>query len=229
MEFNQVMETLKQFNPISIFMYGSQANNSTNEDSDYEIGVVFSDDKYINRSTIKQQCPDKQYSIFPFKKSELLNHSIDTPFQKEIYIASLISGNAKTIYGEKIIENLSLPKIEKCELLMDSSFNLGYALSAVRLMKSGNIELANEFLYKSMFYATRNLIFAFKGKLISGYNNIYDQSKQLDIPSEYVALLELGYKLRNKQIAEVEDNMFYKNISYINKYVIPQIKQRFDK
>ena len=67
-------------------------------------------------------------------------------------MASLICGNAKTIYGKKIIENLKPPKISKQDLLMDTSFVLGYALSAVRLMKENVKDLANEFFYKSMFF-----------------------------------------------------------------------------
>lgn len=225
MNLNKVIEILKTFKPLSIFLYGSQANNSTNKKSDYEIGVIFNEEDYVSRSTIKKEVPWKKFSIFPFNKAELLNYSIDTPFQKKIYIASLICGNAYTLYGDKIIENLEVPEITIHDLLMDTSFNLGYALSSVRLMKSGHINLANEFLYKSMFYATRNLIYLKNGKLISGYNNIYLESKYLNLPNEYNDLLEIGFKLRNGNLKKINISLYFKNISYINRFIIPTLEE----
>jgi hypothetical protein len=220
----EVIEILKSFNPISIFVYGSQANGSQNSKSDYEIGIIFNEDCYISRQEIKTKILNSNYNVFPFKLSEIQNHTIDTPFQKNIYIASLIYGNAKTIYGQKIIENLELPKISKQDLLMDTSFNLGYALSAVRLMKENMKDLANELLYKSMFYATRNLFYAKYKILLIGYTNIFEQSKKLDIPVEYMDLLNVGNKLRAEESIQVDSSLYFKNISYINKFIIPSIE-----
>lgn len=225
MNISKIIEKLKTFNPLSIFVYGSHANKSTNKKSDYEIGVIFNDEDFVNHSTLKKAIPCKKYSIFPFKKTELLNHAIDTPFQKKLYITSLICGNAITLFGNKIIENLKVPPITIYDLLMDTSFNLGYALSAVRLMKSGNINLANEFLYKSTFYATRNLIYFKNKKLINGYNNIYQESKLLNLPNEYNNLIEIAFKLRNNKINKIDKDIYFKNISYINKFIIPTLEE----
>lgn len=219
----EIIEILKALNPVSIFLYGSQATKTQNRKSDYEIGIIFCDDFYIHRNEIKKKICDNNYNVFPFKLSEIQNYTIDTPFQKNIYIASLINGNAKTIYGKKIIENLTIPKISKQDLLMDTSFNLGYALSAVRLMKENQTALANEFLYKSMFYATRNLIYCKHKTLLSGYSNIFEAAKTLDLPEDYKKLLEECYKLRNEELTQVDTSLFFKNISYINKLVIPTI------
>lgn len=220
-----VIETLKTFKPISIFLYGSQATNTQNKNSDYEIGVVFKDDEYVARSEIKEKIPNKKFSIFPFKLGNLQNHSIDTPFQKEIYILSLISGNAYTIFGEKIIENLTKPKTTNHHLLMDSSFDLGTALSAVMAFKNKNVKLANELMYKSLFYATRNLIYFKTKKLIVGYNNIYKEAKVLNLPEEYNQLLTAGYELRNGIRKKIDKNLYFQNISYINKFIIPTIEK----
>ena len=222
---NKILETIKEFKPISIFVYGSQASQSTNGKSDYEIGIIFDEKNYVNRKEIQRHIQDKNYNVFPFKLNEVQNGTIDTPFQKNIYLASMISGNAKTIYGEEIIEQLPMPKISKQDLLMDTSFNLGYALSAVRLMKENLLELAEEFFYKSMFYATRNLYFVKFKKVLSGYNNIFAHSKKLDMPQEYRELLEIGNKLRNEQSVEFDKSLYYKNISYINKFVISEIEK----
>lgn len=227
MDINQVISKLEKFKPVSIFLYGSQATNSQNSQSDYEIGVIFEDESYVNRTTLRKDIPDSKFAIFPFKESEIKNCSIDTPFQKNIYIASLVQGNGKTIYGEEIVENIAMPQISTQDLLMDTSFNLGYALSAVRVMKIGQIQLANEFFYKSLFYSTRNLLFFRSGKLISGYNNIYNQAKTLDLPDQYQALLDAAFNLRNGIISEIDSSLYFKNISYINQFVIPSIQKSF--
>ena len=79
-----VIETLKTFKPISIFLYGSQASNTQNKNSDYEIGVVFKDDEYVARSEIKVKIPNKKFSIFPFKLGNLQNHSFESHSPKNI-------------------------------------------------------------------------------------------------------------------------------------------------
>jgi hypothetical protein len=224
MNLNTVIGLLKTFGPISIFIYGSQANKTINSKSDYEIGIIFNDDKYTTRQEIKTKIPDSNYNIFPFKLSDIKTRTLDTPFQKDIFIASLICGNAKTVLGKKIIENLDMPKISKHDLLMDTSFNLGYALSAVRLMKENVKDLAKELFYKSMFFATRNLYYSKNNILLSGYINIFEASKQLDIPEEYKYLLDIGNKIRTEQLDEIDISLFFKNISYINKFVIPTIE-----
>ena len=58
MKLNVVLETLKSFKPLSIFVYGSQANEDVNTKSDYEIGVIFEDKKYIPRAKIKESISD---------------------------------------------------------------------------------------------------------------------------------------------------------------------------
>lgn len=96
-DLNKVIDKLvKNFKPCSIFLYGSNATNSTNVNSDYEIGVIFDDDKYISRGQISNLVKSKtKYSIYPFRLSEIMNCDFDTPFQKTIYTNVLIDGGAK--------------------------------------------------------------------------------------------------------------------------------------
>ena len=221
----EIIETLKSLNPISIFVYGSKAVNETNSKSDHEIGIVFNEDNYVSRSEIKDLINNSKYSIFPFRLSELKNYTIDTPFQKIIFINSLKFGNSKTIYGEQLIETLSPPPITTLDLLSDTYFNLGYALSCVRIYKCGNIDLANDMFTKSVFYSTRNYIYFKTKKLIVGYNNIYNQAKKLKLPNTYKELLENAYNIRNEKTYKSNPKLYFTNITYINKFIIPQLEE----
>lgn len=215
-----------EFKPYSIFLYGSAATNTFNSKSDYEIGVIFKSDNYISRRKIKEIVPENIYAIYPFKLEELLEYDIDTPFQKEIYIATLIKGGAKTVKGIDVFENLKEPVITKEHLLEDLYFNKGLALSAVKIFKTGNIELANEQFYKSCFYVTRDLIYAVKKHLCTTYEEIYTKSKEIDMKEEYRLLLEASYNLRTEKETTVDSTLYFKNISFINKYVANEIKTK---
>ncbi len=222
----EIINKLKKYNPLSIFTYGSFATNTQNQNSDVEIGVIFDEENFISNEKLLKIINNPYYSVFSFKKHELETYSIDTPFDKNIYIASLILGNAKTIYGEKIIEKLTPPKLTKQNFLNDTYFNLGYALSAYRIHKAKNIALSNDLLYKSIFYTTRTLVYIKTKQLISGYNNIYKEGKKLKLDKEYNRLLDLAYTLRNdvaKYNQSVDGSKFLKDITYINKYVLEVI------
>ncbi len=54
------LKTLEQFHPKSVFLYGSRGRGDAKPDSDYEIGVIFDDDKYVQRSDIHAAVTDSQ-------------------------------------------------------------------------------------------------------------------------------------------------------------------------
>lgn len=138
----------------------------------------------------------------------------------------LTSGGAKTLYGKKVLEELESPKITIDNLLADINFNLGVALSSVRVYKNGNIDLANDMFYKSCFYVTRDLIYYRLKILCLSYNEIYKRSKDMEIPEEYRKILYNAFMLRNEESIEVDSKMYFKNISYINKYILKKIIYR---
>lgn len=225
MSLENVIDILVQkFNPYSIFLYGSKATNTDNINSDYEIGVIFEDNKYISRQEISNSINDKNYSIFPFRLSEVMNYDIDTPFQKNIYLNILIKGGSKTLYGIPILQKLKAPTITTKDLLADINFNLGIALSAVRVYKSGNSILANDLFYKSCLYVTRDFIYFLSKKLCLSYNEIYNTSQKIEELNEYKELLDMAHYLRNHPNGENKIQLFYKNISYINKYILKRIQ-----
>lgn len=225
MDIKEIIDVLaEKYNPYSIFLYGSKATLSDNKKSDYEIGIIFEDSKYISRKIISDLINDKQYSIYPFKLSEVLNYDIDTPFQKNIYMSVLINGGAKTLYGEKVLEEMKAPHISTSDLLADINFNLGLALASVKVFKSNNIALANDMFYKSCLYVTRDLIYFSTQKLVITYNEIYEESLNLDIPDEYRNILKIAHSIRNEELVDVNSTIYFKNISYINKFILKEVK-----
>ena len=223
-DLQKVIDKLsKNYNPYSIFLYGSKATISSNINSDYEIGIIFEDDKYISRQEIAKLINNKNYSIFPFRLSEVKSYNIDTPFEKNIYMNVLISGGSKTLYGQHILEDLEPPIITKENLLADINFNLGIALAAVRVYKSGNIILANDMFYKSCLYVTRDFIYFHTNKLCLSYKEIYENFKQLEILKDYKEILDTAYYLRVNPNETIEPKIYYKNISYINQFILKQL------
>lgn len=219
---NKIVNT---YNPYSIFLYWSKATLSANINSDYELWIIFEDDKYISRHTIANLINNKGYSIFPFKLSEILNYNIDTPFPKTIYMNVLIHWGAKTLYGKKVIENIEPRIINKEDLLADVYFNLWVWLSAIRVYKSGNITLANDMFYKSCFYATRDLIYYLDKKLCISYKEIYETSQKIEVLKNYKEIVNNAYYLRNNPNGEIDSQFFYNNITYINKFILQIIER----
>ena len=217
-----VQRLVKSFSPYSIFLYGSKATGSDNEDSDYEIGVIFEDDKYISRQIIADKVSAKNFAIYPFRLGGIMHYDIDTPFQKTIYLNILANGGSKTLYGVPVLQNLSVPVITTEDLLADINFNLGVAFSAVRAYKEGNVNLANNLFYKACFFATRDLIYHRLNKLCLSYHEIYRASQEISGLDTYREVLDTSYRLRNHRDAAIAPSMYYRNISYINQFILKE-------
>ena len=94
---------IRKYEVYSIFLYGSKATNTDNISSDYELGIIFEDKNFVSRKEIKELINDEKYSIFPFKLSEIMKYIIDTPFQREIYLNTLIA------FGTPLFNTFLLP------------------------------------------------------------------------------------------------------------------------
>lgn len=127
------------------------------------------------------------------------------------------------MYGEPILQKIKPPLIDKEDLLADINFNLGVAFSAYRTFRSGNKVLANDLFSKSCFYATRDFIYFLTNKLCITYNEIYEISKTIKMPAEYKELLDVAHYLRNNPNKASEPQIYYKNLSYINKFILKKI------
>src|SRR5688572_2010628 len=98
----ETIAALSQFNPKSVFLYGSRGRSDFKPDSDYEVGVIFDDDKYVQRSDIHAAISNPNVKAYPFKWEELLHGTFSHVFQKSLYQREIIKGG-RTIAGEDLI------------------------------------------------------------------------------------------------------------------------------
>ncbi|MCK4730400.1 MAG: nucleotidyltransferase domain-containing protein [Candidatus Aenigmarchaeota archaeon] len=216
----------KQFNPISIFLYGSRARNDFTEKSDFEIGVLFSKDNCVRRSEIKKVISKEGFNIYPFEYEEFLYGKIDTPFQKKIYLRELILAG-KTLSGEKVIEKMKAPQINIIDLIQDLRFNLGYAFASMHSNRNGDKKTASYEFYKSCLFATRDLEILQLRVFPIGFENVLNSSRKLNI-GEYQKLVEKAFNVRKGE-QEYEEQDIFKNISYLNEFIEPILLNFFEK
>lgn len=216
----------KYYNPVSIFLYGSRARNDFLPTSDYEIGVLMRKKNYVRRSEIKKAINIKGFSIYPFEYERFVKYQIDTPFQKSIYLRDIAKGG-KTLRGQKIIENIKVPSIKVIDIMQDMRFALGVAFSSMHSYRNGDKFTASYEFYKSYFYGLRCLEILKLKRFAIGYEEIYRLSKRLEL-GEYEDLVLAAYKIRHHK-AKVKENDIFQNISFLNKFIEPQIIDYFEK
>lgn len=214
----------KACEPTSIFLYGSRARTDATDNSDYEIGVLIPESKYVGRAVLREAVKDKNVSVFPFKLEQFQSGNPDTPFNKKIYMREVIL-NGRTLRGEKIIENMKAPSIETLEVLADAQFNLGYALASTIAHRDSSPQTANLLFYKSCLFGTRSLVMEKLGKLPATYDEIIAEAENLDL-GEYTSLVNGAYQAR--QTGSYDPVMLFKNISYLNQFIIPAIRSRLE-
>lgn len=210
--------------PTSIFLYGSRSRTDSTSESDYEIGVLLPEDKYVSRTTLRSVVKDARVSVYPFRLEQFQAGNPDTPFNKKIYMREVVV-SGKTLRGEQIIENMQPPNIETIEVLSDAQFNLGYALAATIAHRDGSAPTANLLFYKSCLFGTRALVMEKTGKVPATYDDILTASKELDL-GEYTDVVQAAYDAR--QSRSYDPAMLFKNISYLNQLVIPEIRKLLD-
>lgn len=208
--------------PVSIFLYGSRARTDFKIDSDYEIGIIFNKNK-VNRSEIAKMHDLKNLVIYPFLLDEIKKYNIDTPFPKVIYLKELIE-TGKTIFGEKILENMESPKITTVDLIERTAFDIATAFAAVRSFRNNDL-ISTAINFKSALFGARVLEILKLHKFPYTYDDIYEVSKELDLEQEYRELLDNAIKIRNK--GKIEEKYLFKNISFLNKVVMEEVKKDY--
>ncbi len=207
--------------PVSIFLYGSMARGDFENDSDYEIGVVYKVEDKVSRSELKEINPYENIKIYPFGYEELTKGEIDTPFPKYIFLRT-ISESSIDLYGEKIKNVVFVPKICKADMFEAIGFCLGRAYSAVVSSRQNDLEAVIDGFTKSGLYGLQLLIIAKTRHFVSSYKELKEISKNL-ITDEFKELIGHIFKVR-KGNAVVQIPLLYKNISFLNKVVLAAIK-----
>lgn len=217
-------EIYKEFKPISVFLYGSRARTDSKSNSDFEVGVVIEKQGDVTRTELNEFVANKNILVYPFVGSELENYSLNTPFQKEIYMYELIKAG-KTLAGDKFIENLTPLKITTISLIETLGFELGQALAAVFASRQNDdVNSLMEFV-KSCLFGTRVLeIFVLK-KFAFTFDEIYELSKEIDL-EEYREVVDHAFEVRKNKSSPKEE-FLYKNIGYLNKFIKDRIVEDF--
>jgi len=226
-DLNDVLDKIETFcKPMSTFLYGSRARTDFLEKSDYEIGVLMYEDKYVEGSDIRKKINEESFNIYPFKYEDFIKRKIDTPFQNSIYLRELI-GTGKTLRGKKVIESMKLPSISVIDIMQDLRFNIGYALASIISQRNADFKTASMGFYKSCLFGTRNLIILTLKKFAFTYDDIYKFSQEINL-AEYENLVLIAYNLREGN-STYEDNHLFQNISFLNKFIEPKIVEFFEK
>lgn len=164
--------------------------------------------------------------MFPFLYEEFVEGNIDTPFQKNIYIREL-SESAKTVSGERVVENLEKPEIAMLDLLQEVRFNLGYALAATHSYRNGDKDTASLHFVKSCLFGTRNYIIFKTKKFLVSFDEAVEESRRLDL-GEYKDLPQYAGDLRRRK-AVLDSSLLFHNISYLNNFIEKQFLEEFKK
>ncbi|HPR99544.1 MAG TPA: nucleotidyltransferase domain-containing protein [Candidatus Woesebacteria bacterium] len=209
-------------NPVSIFLYGSMSRNDFVEGSDYEIGVIYEEDKRWTRQRLRDLHSFENVKIYPFVKEELLRGEIDTPFPKLIYLHGLLH-DSLILYGQKLEDIIKVTKISKDDLLEAVGFCLGRAYSAVVSSRQKDWIAVRDNFTKSSLYGFQILIFLKTGKLVFSYKEIEEKAGNL-IEVEYRDLFNHVMQVR-KNDAAIETSLLYKNISFLNKSILKAIRK----
>lgn len=219
------LQVLGQFHSKSVFLYGSRGRGDFKPDSDYELGIIFDDDKYVRRANIHAVITNPDIKAYPFKWGELSSGTLDILFQKSIYLREIIEG-AKTIAGEDIIGQIQPPPITTLDLVQDIRFYIGRALDALLSYRSGDIETSMDAFSKSCFFGLRALEILKLKKFPVGYDTIYNLSAELVKDPEYREPIEAAYAVR-KEGKKPEIDTLYQNISLLDSFIEPKILAAF--
>lgn len=224
-------EVVSKIAPTSIFTYGSyNTPEYLAETSDVEIGVIKSggegSTKILKAVAKKHSTKETRLRIYPYDLEKLKNQTVDSPFTKTVLIRSLIL-TSKTIWGERIIENLPLPPITLLDAYREASFSTMRALSIIFFLRAKRLEEAYEMAYKACLFATLSLEFLL-GEFPVGFKNILITSKELDINKSQKKLISFAYGLRDGEIKPTEEEMYdygFKIITYCNQFVEEKVKK----
>ncbi len=219
------LEILMRFSPRSVFVYGSRGRGDFNTASDYEVGVVFDTEHYIDRKTIHGAVDNTAVKVYPFKWEDLENGNLNILFQKSLYLRELKLG-AKLLYGDDILTRIPVVPITLLDLLQRTRFDLGLALASLLSFRAGDKTTSMEEFSKSCLFGLRSLLIFENKQFPVGYDEIYESSKYLDLNEDIRLVIDAAIKYRLEGIIP-EIDIIYENISFIDSFIEPKLLERF--
>ena len=223
---DEALKSLNQFNPKSVFLYGSRGRGDAKPDSDYEVGVIFDDDKYVQRSDIHAAIGNSQVKAYPFMWSELSHGTFKHVFQRSIYLREIIKGG-KTISGESLVENIDPVPITTLDLIQRLRFDIGQALASLLSYRSGDMPTSMEEFSKSCLFGLRCLEILELKEFPVGYVEIYKLSGKLKGVEEYKQVIDAAFAQRSGSEPPEIDTIF-ENISLLDTFIEPKIVAFFN-
>lgn len=219
------IQALAKFNPKSVFLYGSRGRGDFLPDSDYEVGLIFDNDKYVQRSDIHAAITNPNVKAYPFKWGELSQGTFSHVFQKSLYLREIIKGT-KTISGEDLIAQILPPPITTLDLIQRVRFDIGMSLAAILSFRSGDLPTGMEEFSKACFFGVRSLEILELKVFPLGYEEIYRLSSKVVKEPEYLEVIEAAHTLRKKGTT-AGINILFKNVSLLDSLIEPKILAEF--
>lgn len=192
----------------SVFLYGSRARGDNLPDSDWEVGVIFNDEKYLSRSELAP-LQTEGVVIYPFKYTELSTGIASVPFTRAIWLTELVTA-AKTIGGEGVINKITLPEITTFDIIADNSFYKARAVDAMIAQREGHNSLARDLFVKSALLGARTLILAEELRFPRSYPEIVEiATPLLDADSQKILSQALEVRVSKHDVTtnEMFDNI----------------------
>ena len=199
--------------PISVFLYGSIARDDFENDSDYEVGVIYQKEKKWSRQQLNNLHNFGNVKIYPFIEQDLAENKIDTPFPKAFFLLTLLQ-TSNLIYGKEIKEIIKNVEVNKNDIYEAIGFCLGRAYMAVVSSRQSDWIAVRDGFTKSALYGLQILIYVKTGKLVFSYKEMKEQSDNF-IDNDYQELIDHVIEVRKGNSA-VDSQLLYKNISFLN-------------
>lgn len=221
----EIVKSLAQFQPHSIFLYGSRGRGDYRPDSDYEVGVIFDDAGIVSRSLIQQRVQLDSVHIYPFRLSEVMAGRFNNPFPDSIFTRELVEGGGKTIYGPKVVESLAPPPITTLDLVRRIRFDIGCAFEAVLFHREQPSRVATKAATKSCLFGLRLLVILKDGKFPCGYDEIYQAGRSLELDQRQRQTVEGIYLVHSGQ-GSLTNDLAFNNLFFLGS-VEAEVLQKF--
>lgn len=222
----ETLASLAQFNPKSVFMCGSRGRQEFKPESNYEIGVIFDDEKYVQRSDTHAAISNPDVKAYPFKWGELVSSTFGHVFQKSINLQEIIRGG-QIIAGEHLSGQIPPPPITTLDLIQRIRFDIGMALAALLSFRAGDVQTSMEEFSKSCLFGLRCLVILELKTFPVGYDEIYELSSKVVSEPKHLAVIEAAYAQR-KEGPTPNIDVLLQNISLMDSLIEPKILAAFN-